>query len=159
MKEIKSKRETVLVCQLYLEFVIDEIIRAYFCYPNNRKQGQWIESQNICFTSFNNKLRILDSLGILEKEQMKTLYNIKDTRNSVSHDLLFENVKYEGKDISESVVLEKFKSDTIKLWTELNGLWHVILENPNLASEDLTKIKKPNIVYFGRIDAKLKKVE
>lgn len=125
----KSPRETVLLGHLYLEYVLNGILEAYFCADSNRKRGQWIEiERNI--NSFN-KINILRKVNIIDTETAKSLHAIRETRNQIGHELVTTNAKYKEKPIEDSIVLEGFKGDTINLWTKLhNEVLIKILNDP-----------------------------
>lgn len=127
LKETKDFRSKVLILHLYIEYRINELIRA-----THKSPEIIIDDDKI--GEFGNKIKILRSRNFIYEDLLKNLKQIQEIRNHYSHTLLMKdeldnkikNMKLlymrKNLDISEKSFEEKFvicALDTFKFLDQL----------------------------------------
>jgi len=125
LNNIKEIRNKVITLHLYVEFLVDNFLNAFFVKPQ----------EIIKEFSFRNKLRIIEAMG-LNRELCKYIKKINNFRNKFAHELNVSLIKLDFKDIfvkepetfSKLKDIDKIQALAITILLEMNQQFHEFLK-------------------------------
>jgi len=108
-------RETLIYGGLAIEEVCYFLYEKYLKNQSSMTQSRLKKFRNCRFAS---KIDLLELLGVIDFTLANKLRKIKDARNTAAHNLIFDDITYNGK--SMPFGLSQFKKDCLALWEQIN---------------------------------------